>query len=282
MPLRHTHLGACDEAHMHWEKRKFVIWCTTYPEFSSKYYETVCTAAVDVETGKLARLYPLSIRQWEEKIGRWDIIEATVAKSASDPRPESWKVQQDSVTKVARVPDQWDSKRAHLLRPATIFQSLEALREAEFANKTSLGVVRVASKISFGSQRKRAEEQAAWEEKKESATAQKQLFIPPPMKGHELQYLPFLLRARFRCGTPDCNTEHDVSIRDWGIYVYCIQNGKSVEERIRAGKEQLARVIHPLEKESYLLFGNTLEHPQSFMLIGFVDAPREQQRSLAI
>jgi len=45
-----------------WTTTKLLIWGTTYPEFSKTYYETVCTGALDEDTGKLVRIYP--IRCW--------------------------------------------------------------------------------------------------------------------------------------------------------------------------------------------------------------------------
>src|SRR5258707_15707067 len=47
---------------MQWIPKRLLIWGTTYPEFSKKYYETVCTGAIDGDTGKLLLIYPATLR----------------------------------------------------------------------------------------------------------------------------------------------------------------------------------------------------------------------------
>jgi hypothetical protein len=56
-----------------WIKKRLLIWGTTYPEFSKKYYETVCTGALDVATQKLVRIYPIRLRHMKEPIGASDV-----------------------------------------------------------------------------------------------------------------------------------------------------------------------------------------------------------------
>jgi hypothetical protein len=69
-----------------WTTKKLLIWGKTYPEFSKSYYETVCTGAVDEETGKLVRIYPVTLRHMKEPFKTYDWIEAHVEKM-----PERWK-----------------------------------------------------------------------------------------------------------------------------------------------------------------------------------------------
>ena len=42
-------------------REKILIWAKTYPELSSKYLETVCTAGM-LPSGKPLRLYPIPYR----------------------------------------------------------------------------------------------------------------------------------------------------------------------------------------------------------------------------
>jgi hypothetical protein len=50
-----------------WAKKKFLIWGKTYPEFSKTYYETVCTGAVDADTGRLVRI---NFSPWHARLPR--------------------------------------------------------------------------------------------------------------------------------------------------------------------------------------------------------------------
>jgi hypothetical protein len=45
-------------------REKILIWAKTYPELSSKYLETVCTAGM-LPSGKPLRLYPIPYRYLE-------------------------------------------------------------------------------------------------------------------------------------------------------------------------------------------------------------------------
>lgn len=80
---------------MPWIRKKLLIWGKTYPEFSEKYYETVCTGALDVETGNLIRLYPITLRYMKEPFKAYDFVEAEIERNSSDPRPESYKINQE-------------------------------------------------------------------------------------------------------------------------------------------------------------------------------------------
>src|SRR3982074_2828632 len=80
-----------------WTKKKLLIWGKTYPEFSTTYYETVCAGAVDGDTGKLLRIYPITLRYMTKPFTTYDLVEAEIARNVSDPRPESCKIKQDSI-----------------------------------------------------------------------------------------------------------------------------------------------------------------------------------------
>jgi hypothetical protein len=49
-----------------WERKQLLVWGTTYPEFSKTYYETVCMGAIDGATGRLMRIYPITLRHMKE------------------------------------------------------------------------------------------------------------------------------------------------------------------------------------------------------------------------
>lgn len=70
-----------------WKKRRLLIRGTTYPEFSKTYNETVCTGALDGDTGKLVRIYPITLRQMKEPFSAYQWIEGEVlARRRADPQ----------------------------------------------------------------------------------------------------------------------------------------------------------------------------------------------------
>src|SRR5580692_3876324 len=129
---------------MPWTPKKLLIWGKTYPEFSGKYYETVCTGAVDADSGKLARIYPITLRYMKEPVKLYDWVEARIDRNSSDPRPESFKIDQDSIEVVGHLDtkDGWVERNRWLLTEGSVFESVEALRVAQSREGTSLGLVR--------------------------------------------------------------------------------------------------------------------------------------------
>ncbi|MEJ7710333.1 MAG: hypothetical protein WKF84_10830 [Pyrinomonadaceae bacterium] len=72
-----------------YEEKRVLIWGKTYPELSSKYFETVCTGVV-LEDGSPVRLYPVPYRYLSDQFHKYQWITARIAKNDSDCRPESY------------------------------------------------------------------------------------------------------------------------------------------------------------------------------------------------
>jgi len=111
---------------------------------SSKYIETVCTAGV-WEDGSPVRLYPIPYRYLDQQFHKYQWITAEVAKNSADPRPESYKVDCESIECGEIVPtskDEW-GKRADIVfrKRDWQFETVDALLEAQSNVGTSLGVV---------------------------------------------------------------------------------------------------------------------------------------------
>jgi hypothetical protein len=127
------------------EKRRILIWGKTSPELSSKYVETVCTAGV-FEDGSPVRLYPIPYRYLEDGFKRYQWITASVSKSDKDPRPESYKVDNESIVLgqvITTTSDEWGTRREWIFKdPRWCFESVEALKAAQSKDKTSLGIIK--------------------------------------------------------------------------------------------------------------------------------------------
>jgi hypothetical protein len=78
-------------------REKILIWAKTYPELSSKYLETVCTAGM-LPSGKPLRLYPIPYRYLageKEQFSLYQWIAADILKKHDDSRPESFRIDCD-------------------------------------------------------------------------------------------------------------------------------------------------------------------------------------------
>lgn len=118
----------------------------TYLEMSSKYIETVCTAGVLADTKKMVRLYSIRFRYLEgaQQFRKYQWIRAAISKAVSNPRPESYNIDPNSIEAgdVTPASRSWEERCAWLLNDHTVFPSVEALREDQKQNGTSLGIVK--------------------------------------------------------------------------------------------------------------------------------------------
>jgi hypothetical protein len=82
-----------------------VIIVKASPQVSQKYGETVCCAGV-TNTRDWLRLYPITFRRLEDtkKFKRWDHIRFRWWKPRDDQRPESRRVDQESIEIIGELP----------------------------------------------------------------------------------------------------------------------------------------------------------------------------------
>jgi hypothetical protein len=81
-----------------------IIIIKAAPQVGQRHGETVCCAGIDLY-GHWLRLYPVSFRTLEggQKFGRWDRIKFKWQRPNDDPRPESRRVNQQSIEIVGEL-----------------------------------------------------------------------------------------------------------------------------------------------------------------------------------
>ncbi len=122
--------------------RQIRILVKAFPQPSSKHEETVCCAGVAQDTGELLRLFPIRYRRLDkgDQFDRFDLVEMTVTK-ASDPRPESYRVDESSIHLVEKGDQLRDIAKVGLWAPH-IAPSLRTLMAQNKAENRSLGIVK--------------------------------------------------------------------------------------------------------------------------------------------
>jgi hypothetical protein len=255
-------------------KKRLLVWGKTAPEFSKTYYETVCTGAVDVETGNLLRIYPITMRHHEKQFKKYTFIDAEIDKRGkNDPRPESFRIEQSTIEvhETIGFKDGWAERSSYVLKPQNVFSSVESLLAAQQSAGTSLGLVAPKEIKRFYSRQKSKAERAEWEEKRAAAAAQRDLFVDNESELKELKFMPIEYLVEFVCDDPACSG-HNCSIRDWEVYVlslkqYAARSGHvaQVEQDVYA---ELRKRTDPTKKRPYFFMGNTVTHPQRFMVVG--------------
>lgn len=263
-----------------WEKRKLLIWGTTYPEFSKGYYETVCTGAIDGESGRLVRIYPVTLRYLENRFALYQWIEAEVERNTSDFRPESFKIKQDTIKLLDKIATKkkggWAERAQWVLRPENVFRSVLALQTAEARDHTSLGLVKPREIVKVYAERLGEEARKEWDDHREQALKQRDLFVDAESETRDLQFVPIQYRIRFVCDDDRCKTVHDFSVRDWGIYVLH-RRQFAVHGPVRAESDVIDKIrecLDPATKDAYLFLGNTKSYCQSFMVVGLFYPPK--------
>ena len=97
-----------------YQNKRVLITVKTYPLPSRKTIEASCTAGI-TEDGKWIRLFPLPFRylEYTKRFKKYQWIEANLTK-ATDPRPESYKIDLDSIKLIGKpVPtsNNWEVRK---------------------------------------------------------------------------------------------------------------------------------------------------------------------------
>jgi len=258
-------------------RREILITAMTYPELSTKYRESACTGGVFMDTQEWCRIYPMPIRYLAERVHRWDVISATVWQDPSkDSRPESWRVDADSIKAVGKIstgrghPPTWERRRQLLLSPERCFESIERLKECQKSVGTSLGLIvpREGGRVSI--EPRLAADEKAWQDKLHLVIDQGDLLERHRLRA--LDYLPNRIKVDFRCRGSQCRG-HDCVVLDWEICELARRESWDM------AKEKLQTLLGS-EYETQFMMGNFSKHLRSFGIVGIWYPKAQRQRRL--
>jgi len=260
---------------LHPVKEELLILTKTYPSPSAKYRETTCVAAVN-SAGQMRRLYPVPYRLLDgaNQFQKWEWIKASISTTDGDARPESRRIDTDSIQRDGNVikPKDGDwSERVRWIQPHIVpnFAALEARRQA---TGETLGFLRASKIIEL---KITPIKQADWTEADKIKLTQDGLFDSIEIKQrHALRKLPFDFHYRYECattGTPETNTH---KLTDWEIgalYWNC--------EKSYGPDGWEAKFRHRLEtdfakKDLLLLMGTIHRFPDQWLIVGIVYPPK--------
>lgn len=242
---------------------KVLVTVKTYPLPSRKTIEASCTAGI-TEDGNWIRLFPLPFRYlgYAKQFKKYQWIKADVTK-ASDPRPESYKVDLDSIQPLGKpLPtyNNWQIRKEMVLPlEAPSLCHLQRTREDTGA---TLGFFkpRCINELIIES-----EEHPYWTEQELATLSQQSMFDKKSVK--LLEKIPFKFKYRFFCNDAKCNG-HILSITDWEIEEsyrkWQNRYGKHWERYFRQKFED--EVIYSFD--SYFYVGTIRAHPDVWIIIG--------------
>jgi hypothetical protein len=261
-------------AALRYEPRRILIWAKTYPELSTKHLESVCTGGV-TEDGSPIRLYPIDHRYLydNQKFRKYQWITARVARDPSDPRPESHKIDCESMEVgefVASDKHGWSARASIVFqKPSWQFESVDALLAAQKTSQTSIGVVTPREIVKVDLYERPKQEKVHFEEKKQKVQriakarrAQRVMFDEPPTSGMKrLDFQDKRVRIEWRCNAANCSG-HTMQVLDW----------EAGELLRRHGEEKTLKKVADicdLSKHALRFFlGNIRKYPTSFSIGG--------------
>jgi len=246
-----------------YQKRRACVLVKAYPQPSKQYEETVCVAAV-TEDSRLLRLYPIRFRHLDpsRRFERFDWLEIEMTKATEDPRPESFRVKEDTITILKRGREATPEERAKLWLPCVV-PSLTSLHEAQRETHKSLGIVRPdPGSIRFKFQRIDKAVQEEREAIQDVYRAQQSLLED------SLEKLPAPEYA-FRYWFTSDGHEHSMQLHDWEVEA----TYHAYKRRYGSPEKALEKMVEYYEqiapaRNLHLIMGNMHKRPYQFIVIG--------------
>jgi hypothetical protein len=250
------------------EQKKVLVTVKTYPTLSKKGIEVSCTAGI-TEGGQWIRLFPIPFRflGGRSQFKKYQWIEVAATKS-SDPRPDSWVVDLDSI-KVLGDPlstsGGWQARKAIVL-PLLAPSLCHLVRTREKIGAT-LGIFKPKEIRELIIE---PEEPATWTKRELNILSQESMFDRKPFK--LLEKIPYKFIYLFTCDDPDCRG-HRLSVVDWEVaqayrsWRECYSNQWEWPFRQRFETE----MIHKCDTHFYV--GTLRAHPDRWIIIGLFYPP---------
>jgi hypothetical protein len=260
-----------------WIKKKALITVRTYPTPSSKSVEASCTAGV-TDHGEWIRLFPIPYRLMEEqrRFQKWYWIEVEAIKAANDSRPESFKVNQDSIVVREHVgtKDGWQH-RCKLMESLRRSSMCRIQKERDECNGPTLGFFRPfeIKRLNIA-----PAAQSEWTEEQKAILKQGgDLFQKAP--DQLLEKIPLEFRYEFRCGDVDCNG-HTMMCTDWEMMqayrAWRREYGNNWQEKFRQRFED--EIIN--KYNTHFFVGTLHQYPKNWIIVGLFYPPKWQQAAL--
>ena len=262
-----------------YHQEKMLILTKTYPSPSKKYREISCIGTIN-EQGKLRRLFPVPHRllDGQSQFQRWEWIEARVTKATNDRRPESYRMDTDSILRIARVgTDAGWSERFQWIEPHIVesFKTLEARRQN---SGETLGSIRPRDFDLVITQADNPD----WTDEEKLKLIQDGLFDPPEVKSRiPLRKVPYDFYYEYECQAPTQSCSHKHKITDWEagmLFWNCQSYGPDWEKYFR----QKLQTEFSETKDMIFLMGTMHRFPDHWLIVGLIYPPKVEARQISM
>lgn len=236
------------------------------PHAGERHGETVCCAGV-TEAGEWRRQFPIHFRTLKEKFRRWQWIEYDWRKPRDDPRPESRRVQEDTIVAKREMPE----------RERVGFLDRVIVPSTDFAaeNGQTLALIR-PSNVHFRHDRKQAQQIKRECEAYKSAARQGTFF---DKQLTALKPCPYAFRFDYQ--TEDGKSHRHVC-DDWETAAMFYNFAKRYgEARALSMMETTFNHDYP-SKGMALALGTHSRYPTTWLLVGVIRLDRVAQFGLGL
>ena len=262
------------------QEEKILIIAKTYPTPSSGNVETTCVAAVGAN-GELRRVFPVPFRllPMERQFTKWQWITARFRSPTNDHRPESRRIDVDSLI----VGDSVSSKqgwkeRTRWIEPHVLTSFVE-LEERRRSTGETLGFLRPSRLLGLDITPLPAAERDWSEQERAKLTRdleQGDLFTASGVVAQSrralLEKIPFHFYYRYEIDTPDGSEQNRHLITDWeagALYRNCISShGEKWQEPFRAKMESEMANLNLM-----LMMGTQHRFPDQWLIISLIYPP---------
>ena len=245
-------------------KKRIRILVKAFPQPSQKHEETVCCAGITEDGQQLLRLFPIRYRRLDkdEQFDRFDLVEMTITK-ASDPRPESYRVDEGSIHRLERGKQLADAAKVRLWTPF-IAPSLKDLMAENADNDRSLGIIKPDPGSLKFVIKEAAQSEQDDQEVAEMVFEQASL-LEDPLK--PLEKPKYSFSYHYTCaGHP-----HKHQIHDWEVqaaFNHYKRRYKTEEKALEMLQQEYGQNIP--QHNLHFIMGTMASHPRTFIVIGLL------------
>jgi hypothetical protein len=239
-----------------------------------KSIEASCTAGI-TEDGKWIRLFPVPFRLMaaDNRFSKWQWITTDLVK-ASDPRPESYKLNSDTIRAEERLgtQDAWRARK-DIMRPLIRPSMCHIRREQDASGYPTLGIFRPAQIKRLVLEKTNAD----WSAEELAILKQDDLFQKAPSE--TLEKIPFKFVYEFECKDAACRG-HSMSCTDWEMAEayrrWRLQYGPGWEAKFRE------RFEHDMTEkyDTHFIVGTVHRHPKNWIIVGLFYPPKQAMGDL--
>lgn len=252
-----------------WISKRVLVTVRTYPIPARKDIEVSCTAGV-TDDGKWVRLFPIPYRFLEpdKRFRKYQWIDVEVIKARSDNRPESYKLNLDTIKigSIVSPANQWDARKK-LIFPLKRSSLCELKREQQREGFPTLGLFK-PKKIN---RLRIISSDAEWTPDQRAILSQQLLFSKHTPR-LPLEKIPYDFKYEFHCNDPLC-IGHDMMCTDWEVAEsyrrWSRKYGSNWESKFRQRYEE--EMIN--KYDTYFYVGTIRGHPGNWIIIGLFYPP---------